>query len=172
MIRHASFVVALLAGLAGPCAPPSRTADASVADVARDSTAIEALHRADERAVVAGDTTTLMHLWTDDVVALLPSGAVMQGRTANAAVLRRDVEGLRVLTYELKASEIKVLGAHAYEWGRWAGTFRAGNAPVARASGSFFRVLRRSDAGTWLIARTMFAYDSAAPQSVDRGPAR
>ena len=58
------------------------------------------------RAVMAGDTPTLMSLWTDDIVSLPPVRPIRSGRAANAAALRetmQQMKGSEPLDYRLES---------------------------------------------------------------------
>jgi ketosteroid isomerase-like protein len=139
---------------------PPQAMGAAAATRAAELAAIERLHAADVRAVLAGDTAALMSLWTDDIVALPPGGPITVGRARNAESLRRSMEqsrDLEPLEYVLDFASVELLGDHALEWGTYRGRARprAGGAAVSYG-GKVMRLLRRQPDGSWLVARTMF----------------
>lgn len=154
--------------LLAACSPASRDGAESGApgdDTRRaaDLAAIERLHAADMKAVVAGDTATLMALWTDDIVALPPVGPIQIGRAANAAFMRQGMQlasAFTPLEYHLEFQQVELFGDHAVEWGTYRGRSRAkaGGAEVI-GKGKVMRVLRRQPDGSWKVARTMFTVE-------------
>lgn len=156
----------LLTGGAGAwgCAPASARTAVAAGQRARDLAAIERLHEADMRAVVAGDTATLMRLWTDDIVALPPGRPAAVGRAVNAQALRRDMErsaALEPIEYVLDFAAVEILGDHAVEWGTYRGRVRSRESgAIAAYGGKVMRVLRREADGSWRVARTMFTADA------------
>jgi ketosteroid isomerase-like protein len=133
------------------------------ADAAQDSIAINELHQKDMRAVVAGDTATLMSLWTDDIVSLPPTGPIQRGRQANAATLRagmREAAGIDPTDYRLSFDELTIRGDIAIEWGSYASRARIkSNDSVVTGGGKLMRVLRRQQDGSWLVWRTIYTVD-------------
>jgi ketosteroid isomerase-like protein len=115
------------------------------------------------RAVMAGDTTTLMSLWTDDIVSLPPVGPIRSGREANAAALRegmQQMKGTEPVEYRLDFREVQVVGSNAFEWGTYKAVARErANAAPMTTTGKVMRVLRRESDGEWKVARTIFTVD-------------
>ena len=136
---------------------------ASSADPGQDRAAIDSLHQRDMRAVMAGDTTTLMSLWTDDIVSLPPVGPIRSGREANAAALRESMKQMKEsepVEYRLDFQEVQIVEASAFEWGTYKAVARErpGAAPTT-TTGKVMRILRRDSAGEWKVARTIFTID-------------
>jgi ketosteroid isomerase-like protein len=130
-----------------------------------DLAAIDSLHAVDMRAVLAGDTATLMSIWTDDVVSLPPDKPIAVGRARNAEQLRAGMAESRDYTpleYVLEFQTTELLGNHAVEWGTYRGKAKSkvDNSVIAY-SGKVMRVLRRSPNGSWRVARTMFTQEAA-----------
>lgn len=163
------FLIALHVGGAG-CrrlgGRPAAGADAAAGRV-EALAAIEQLHARDMRAVLAGDTATLMSLWTDDIVAIAPGRPVTVGRTRNAEALRRDMatsRGAAPIEYVLAFDAVEVYGDLAVEWGTYRGRARLAGAEVAY-HGKVMRVLRRERDGAWRVARTMFTQEQPGHSS-------
>lgn len=147
------------------CGTGERARRAQSTATRADSQAIQRLHDADMRAVVANDTATLMSLWTDDIVSMAPDGSVRRGRDANAAYLREQVSamrGIRPLEYSLRFDEVSIRGDLAVEWGSFTSRSRrdAGGDDMV-SGGKLMRVLRRTADGNWLVARTIFTADQS-----------
>jgi ketosteroid isomerase-like protein len=115
------------------------------------------------RAVMASDTTTLMSLWTDDIVSLPPSGPIRLGRDANAAALPESMKqstGIEPIDYRLDFREVQILGNSAFEWGTYQAVARQRpSAAPTTTTGKVMRLLRRDSAGQWKVARTMYTVD-------------
>lgn len=128
-----------------------------------DLAAIDRLHQADMRAVLAGDTATLTSLWTDDIVAIAPGAPIREGRQANAESLRRMSEASAdwaPVEYALDFRPPDLIGDHAVEWGTFRGRSRHRvTGEEATTSGTVMRVLRRQADGSWRVARTMFTVE-------------
>jgi len=146
--------------LASACA---RSSTVPSTGTARDRAAIDSLHQRDMRAVMAGDTTMLMSLWTDDIVSLPPVGPIRSGREANAAALRegmQQMKGSEPVEYRLDFQEVQIVGSSAFEWGTYKAVARGrpGAAPTT-TTGKVMRILRRDSDGEWKVARTIFTVD-------------
>jgi ketosteroid isomerase-like protein len=115
------------------------------------------------RAVMAGDTTTLMSLWTDDIVSLPPVGPIRSGRAANAAALRgstQQMKGSEPVDYRLDFREVQIVGSSAFEWGTYKAVARERpTAATMTTTGKVMRILRRYPDGQWKVARTIFTVD-------------
>src|SRR3989442_3999942 len=62
-----------------------------------DLQAIEALNRHDVEAVLSGDPAALIPQWTEDLVVLPSSGAILRGRAAYAAVLEQTRDTMQAI---------------------------------------------------------------------------
>jgi ketosteroid isomerase-like protein len=87
-----------------------------------DRRAIDALNQHDVKAVLASDVEAIVSQWTDDFVVMPPTGAIVRGRSANAAMVARATEQMQALVpvdYVVEREEITVTGDYAFEWGRF-----------------------------------------------------
>jgi ketosteroid isomerase-like protein len=161
---RSAFVVIVASVAFGPVAcVGSRSGAARQVAAAADLAAIDRLHQADMRAVIASDTATLMSLWTDDIVALPPGRGAVVGRAANAASLRTSMAqsvAFVPLEYVLDFQQVELVGDHAIEWGTYRGSVRPreGGSPITYR-GNVLRVLRRMPNGSWRVARTMYSQE-------------
>ena len=153
-MRVFAFLIVLL--FIGGCSSPAKKIEADMASIAR-------LHASDERAVLSGDTATLVSLWTDDIVAIAPGQPIRRGRPANVQALRESMRASRdyvPLTYHLDFDTVELHGDLAVEWGRYRGSARhLETGQVVSSGGSVLRVLRREGDGAWRVARTIFTTD-------------
>jgi ketosteroid isomerase-like protein len=152
----AVFLGCLSASSFGCAAPHPATRDPRT-----DLVAIDALHRRDERAVLAGNADSLIALWSDDIVSMPAGGPTVRGKDINAQMLRAAIaqQGVHLpLTYELRFEEVKLFGDHAFEWGSYRGSAVVGNDTLV-GTGKVMRLLARDSTGDWRIARTMFSAD-------------
>jgi len=153
----------MLVMLALACGTGERARRAQPTATRADSQAIQRLHDADMRAVLANDTATLMSLWTDDIVSMAPDGSVRRGRDANAAYLRQQMsamQGIRPLEYSLHFDELSIRGDLAVEWGSFMSrSRREAEGDDMVSGGKLMRVLRRAPDGNWLVARTIFTVE-------------
>lgn len=128
-----------------------------------DLRAIEALNQHDIRAAMAGDILAITSQWTDDFIALPPSGPALRGRVANAALVeqsREQMKAIEPIDYVVEFEEITISGDYAYEWGTFRGSMRprAGGEPISYA-GKLMRILQRQPDGSWKMHRTMMTND-------------
>ena len=132
-----------------------------------DLRAIEALNQHDVRAALASDTEAIVSQWTDDFVVLPPVGAIVRGRSANAAAVEQGKEQLQAfmpIDYVVDFEEIKVTGEYAFEWGTYRGTTRPrAGASDLTYSGKLMRILQRQPDGTWKMHRTIMTSDPPTP---------
>ncbi|HEX2254476.1 MAG TPA: DUF4440 domain-containing protein [Thermoanaerobaculia bacterium] len=144
-----------------PASPASAAATPGAErSLAADLAAIEELHRRDEAAARAMDVPALARLWTDDIVALPPGRPPVVGRDENISFAYGQTAGMRgveILEYDLDFEEVRVVGDHAFEWGRLHARVQppGGAEPVTREL-NVMRVLRRGEDGTWRVARTLW----------------
>ena len=101
-------------------------------------------------ATKAGDTATVLSLMSDDVIFMVP-GHEPFGKEAFAAAAKNmkgaSIEG----TSDIQ--ELKVCGDWAWMRNRLAITVTPQNGEPKHRSGYTLTVLRRKDAGNWVIAR-------------------
>jgi len=161
---------ALLVRTAAGCREVQRPETARTTDSTRaaDLAAIERLHQADMRAVVAGDTTTLISLWTEDIVALTEGAPISVGRDSNVKILRRSLElsrDLEPIDYVLEFQSVELLGDHALEWGTYHGRVRQRSGSIVAYQGKVMRLLRRQPDRSWRVARTMYTQEAETPHT-------
>jgi len=124
---------------------------------------IKELHRKDIAASKARDFKTLLSLWTEDGVLLLPGKKPIIGKDALKAYM--DEQAKISATYEIKKYEhkwedIRVIGDWAFEWGFFdseAEMLKGGE--IIRQQGKLLRVLKRQEDGSWKAARAIGHYD-------------
>ena len=130
-----------------------------------DREAIERLHRADMAAAKVHDIETLISLWTDDGILILPGRDPIRGKVAIWEYLQAQLPEARkyeVSEYRHHFEEIQVSGDWAYEWGTYTGTCRLqGGGPEIHERARLFRVLRRQADGSWKCHRA-FVQDQPA----------
>ena len=132
-------------------------------DLEEDLRAIEALTQHDVTAALTGDARALTSQWTDDFVVLPPSGPIVRGRAANAAIAEQGAEQMKAFApvdYIVEFEETRLLGDYAYQWGTYRGSVRprAGGQAMSY-SGKLMRILQRQPDGAWKMHRTMTTSD-------------
>jgi uncharacterized protein (TIGR02246 family) len=135
---------------------------ASEARQAADLAAIEKLHRTDMAAAKVHDIKTLIRLWTEDGILLLPGQEPIRGKAAIWNYLQEQLpesQKYEIGEYLHRFEEVQVIGDWAYEWATFTGTFRLkSGGPDLHERARLFRVLRRQPDGSWLCHRA-FAQD-------------
>jgi uncharacterized protein (TIGR02246 family) len=129
-------------------------------DSENDLRAIEAINRQDVQFALANDAGKMMSQWTDDFVLLPPAGPIMRGRSVIADAFS-GVESPEIVESVLDIQEIKVLGDHAFEWGTYHYSMRAGGETL-RTAGKLMRILQRQPDGSWKIYRSIATIDPPA----------
>jgi len=124
---------------------------------------IEELHRKDLEASRAGDFDTLLSLWTEDGVLLMPGMKPVIGKGAIEAYMDEQAAvslTYRILEYEHSWQEIKVLGDWALEWGFFSGKAEmVDSGEIVLQKGKLLRILNRQKDGSWKCARAIGHYD-------------
>jgi ketosteroid isomerase-like protein len=159
--RHGIASVSALALVVACSGVESSMTGTSRERTAQDLKAIAELHRADQRAALAGDYATPKGLWSDDPVALPPRGPIQRGRDglersfeqyADAAELWETVE------YVQEFGEVEVLGDYAWDWGTYRGRSRHRHTgEEVSSSGKLLRILKRAPDGTWKVHRSIWS---------------
>lgn len=131
-----------------------------------DRSAIEALNQHDVKAALASDIEAIVSQWTDDFVVIPPTGPIVRGRSANAALAEQAREQMKAITpvdYVVEIEEITITGDYAFEWGTYRGAARlhTGGDEITY-SGKLLRILQRQPDGTWKMHRTMTTSDAPA----------
>ena len=172
MIQIRAVVLIFLPGIAA-CRSGTPESGRSARRADADSIAIAELHAKDMKAVAAGDTTTLMSLWSDDIVSLAPRGPIRRGRELNAALLRENMRAsldAEPIDYKLRFDETVIRGDLAVEWGSYSAKVRMrSSGATAESRGKLMRMLRRQPYGSWKVWRTI--YTENAPAEMPRRPA-
>ncbi|MEM8845781.1 MAG: DUF4440 domain-containing protein [Bacteroidota bacterium] len=99
------------------------------------------------KAFVAHDFDTMANSYTQDA-KFIPFGVpIIEGRDAIKA---RWIEGknTKILSHSMDASEIKVLGDHAYDYGYYSGTSRKGDEPISNWKGKYVIIWKKVN-GDW-----------------------
>jgi ketosteroid isomerase-like protein len=124
-----------------------------------DRTAIETLHRQIIEATLSGQADQITTLWDADGVRLTQGRPPEIGR----AIIDADNKSGRAahpewktIYYQPKIEDQQIAGDWASEWG----TFETAHRESAKGGevalhGTFLRVLKRQDDGSWKLARVM-----------------
>ena len=125
---------------------------------------IEELHRRDIEASKIRDFDTLLSLWTDDGVLILPGTEPIIGREALKFYMDEQAKvshTYKIRKYEHQWEEIKVLGDWAFEWGYFKGEMEMlDSGEVVGQKGKLFRILEKQEDGSWKAARAIGVYDN------------
>lgn len=135
-------VCLLLAACAAPSRPGSRPAGAAADDVA----AIQALARAFSAAYMAGDAEAMTALYTPDAVLFPNNSEMIQGHAA----IRRfwtQAPGERVTLHRITATEVRVEGDHAYDYGVYEVSGERNGQAYGPVGGKYVIVWRRGPQG-------------------------
>ncbi|HUF47280.1 MAG TPA: GNAT family N-acetyltransferase [Vicinamibacterales bacterium] len=123
---------------------------------------IDDVRRTLQDAENAGDAGAIGALMADDVVAMVPTSPVLEGREACRAFVQAMLSELLAIferRVEYASAEAVVLGDHAYDRGTFAITcVSRADGGRHEATGKYFWLLRRAGDG-WLIARLIHAVD-------------
>jgi uncharacterized protein (TIGR02246 family) len=120
-----------------------------------DLAAIEKLHRADVEATLTQDPSYLNTLWSEDAVNLVfPTPAVgVKAVQEGFAKFRAEYPDFKVLKYEPKYKEVRVVDGWAIEVGHYETTFKmSANGKTVSMEGEAMRVLKRQSDGSWKFA--------------------
>lgn len=140
-----------------------------------DADAIALLRQRIRDAENTGDADAIVALMTDDVVAMVPSAPVLEGREACAAFVRETLAGLleafdRRVDYA--SAETTVMGDAAYDRGTFTiECLLREDGSRSTAAGKYLWLLRL-EAGGWRIARLIHAVDDdgetpRAPETIE-----
>jgi len=127
---------------------------------------IEELHRKDIAASKTRDFKTLLSLWTEDGVLLLPGRKPIVGINALKVYMDEQAkisQTYKIMKYEHKWEEIKVIGDWAFEWGYFdteAEIIKDGE--IIKEQGKLLRILRKQKDGSWKAARAIGHNDEPA----------
>lgn len=149
LIVAAAAVVA-----ASACAP-----EAGQPSLDEDLAAIEAFNRQYLQAINDEDIEALSRLTTEGHIMLMPGSAPLVGKEANDEANGRVFE-----SFEIDETWTPVETEVAGDWAWQRGTFTVAATPrsggeASRTSGSFLRIYRRQQDGSWRMIRDMFNSD-------------
>lgn len=124
---------------------------------------ISDLRNALQAAENAGDPDGILALFSDDVVAMVPSAPAIEGRAACAEFVRETL-GELLARYDRRveyvSAEVDVIGDLAYDRGTFSmETVLRENGEHFRAAGKYFWLLRRDAGLDWRIARLIHSLD-------------
>jgi uncharacterized protein (TIGR02246 family) len=126
--------------------------------------AIRELHAKDIEASKARDFDTLLSLWTEDGVLLEPGKEPTIGIEAIQAYMEKQKEvskTYKIIKYEHRWEEIKVIGGWAFEWGYFdAAAEMIGTGEVIEQKGKLLRLLKKQKDGSWKAARVIAHNDT------------
>jgi ketosteroid isomerase-like protein len=128
-----------------------------------DHQVLHGLRQTLEDAENAGDAETIAAAMAQDVVVMVPTFEVKEGREACTGFIRDVLHGLHA-KYERKvayvSAEISVFGTVAIDRGTFSFTTspRSGG-PAERATGKYLWLYSRGEAGSWQLARVIASLD-------------
>lgn len=128
--------------------------------------AIVALERRDAEAAKSNDVETLVSLWTEDGVLLLPRQQAVVGIAAIRQVLeqqRQQSAQISTLAYDEDWKERRIVGDEASEWGEINVTLRLPNGKEVTQTVHSIRILQREKDGSWKVARAIVTPAGAHP---------
>lgn len=133
-----------------------------------DLAGIEELHRKDIAASKARDFKTLLSLWTEDGVLLLPGTKPIIGLDALKVYMDEQAkisQTYKIKKYEHKWEEIKVIGDWAFEWGFFkAEAEMMKDGEIIKEQGKLLRILRKQKDGIWKVARAIGQNDEPSDE--------
>lgn len=157
----ACAAIALALAVAGLAARRSEAIKAQVANTDEHRKEIDAFNAKFLVAHLKMDTPTILEMWADDGVSLLPETAPMIGKPAIAKFLTgvtEQLKGWRMEKMELDFQGIEVSGDWASEWALEHQVVRPPDAdkPAFDGRGKMLLVLHREADGNWRIKREMW----------------
>lgn len=124
---------------------------------------IEDLHRRDIEASRTRDFETLLSLWTEDGVLLMPEMEPVVGKAALESYMDKQAavsQTYRIREYEHFWQELKIFGDWACEWGYFSGEAEmVDSEEIFCQKGKLLRILKRQEDGSWKCARAIGHYD-------------
>jgi len=132
--------------------------------MSKDIEKIEELHKTDMKASLEQDFDTLLSLWTEDGVLILPNQEPVKGIEAIRKMMdgqRKESKNYSITEYVHNFKEVKVIGEWAFEWGTYRGTMvpKNGGDPVTE-TGKLMRILKKQPDGSWKAARAIGIADT------------
>ena len=124
-----------------------------------------------ERAENAGDADYIVSMMADDVVIMVPSEPVQEGREACETFLRGMLGWMmESLNRHIKyvSAEVRVIGDYAFDRGTFSFTATPkGTDDTAHAQGKYFWLYSRNAGGRWKMARLIVSLDDP-PEEEER----
>ena len=125
---------------------------------------IDELHKTDMKASLEQDFETLMSLWTEDGVLILPNHEPVKGIEALRKMManqREESKNYSITEYVHDFNEVRIVGDWAFEWGTYRGTMvpKESGEPVTE-TGKLMRILKKQPGGVWKVARAIGIADT------------
>ncbi len=121
---------------------------------------VDAFNRALEESTRNMDNQASLALWEEDGTSLLPQTAPLVGKPAIAAFFNQVMEqlqGARMLSFELRCAGLQSAGALASEWcTEHQRVELPGDKPPFEGFGTMLLVLHRGADGKWRLLREMW----------------
>lgn len=168
--RSAVLIVALLTSVAAACGTGASAAgsngsnDSASGDSANEAAAMAAKH-AYLDGINSNDLATYSATLADDVVYVAPNAPMMRGKAAVTDWVSGYYAAYRT-RWEKETVEFVVRGDIAFEHYRYRSVDTpredgpAAGTPVVADSGNGFNIYRRSDNGSWKLARDAWATET------------
>ena len=123
-----------------------------------DRSKIEELHRVDTIATRDGDTTVLLDLLDEEIVALMPGTEPVKGKAAVQKLMGQYAaagKAFETVDYVQDWQDLRIEGAYAFEWGIFRSKVRSrADGKVTESTNKVMRVLKRQPDGFWKVFRT------------------
>ena len=114
-------------------------------------TQIAARNAAYKAALLEGDAEALAEFYTDDATTLFPNAPVVKGRQAILEDKRDAFSQVRVVSADVKMTELSASGELVYEIGTFAYTFAGRGGSTRFVNGHYLLIWRRGADGVWRI---------------------
>lgn len=119
----------------------------------------------DAQAAQINDVDTLISLWTDDGVLLMPGANPVVGKPSIRRLLetqKQQSAGIKTVSYDEDWTERRTNGNAAWEWGSISVSIELPDGRRMSQKAFMLRILSRQPDGTWKFAR---AIGTPAPKS-------
>lgn len=167
-MRSRSLTFLLIAAVFTACQTEPAVEDETAADTVAGDTAapadagvedsIRAVNERFESAVLAGDSTAVAALYTEDAVFLAPGTPRVQGRMGIRSAFARMVGGMTEFDLETDRVEVAESGEIAYEVGSYELAVETPDGATMRDEGKYLVVWEKVD-GAWHLAADAFNSD-------------
>lgn len=128
-----------------------------IASDASDVSAINALQKQIDSAIINGDTDRYLTLVTDDAVLMPPNAQAVVGRDAIRKLSKAMSESFRIEKYVPSNEEIVIAGDWAFRRASFAWSIRSiRTGDLTEATGKFIIVYSRQPGGSWKLARDIW----------------